>query len=113
MSGHSMHDTHAVDQPHPVEHAHPTAGTYIRVAVILTLLTVIEVGVFYVPVFHPVLAPVLLSLSAIKFAIVVMFYMHLKMDSKFFTLLFGGPLLLAGVVMLGLMFLFGVLTLGH
>jgi hypothetical protein len=40
-----------------------------------------------------------------------MFYMHLKMDSRFFTLLFGGPLLLAGVVMLGLMFLFGVLSL--
>jgi hypothetical protein len=37
--------------------------------------------------------------------------MHLKMDSRFFTLLFGGPLLLAGVVMLGLMFLFGVLSL--
>jgi cytochrome c oxidase subunit IV len=113
MSGHSMPDTHAVDQPHPVEHPHPTAGTYIRVAVILTVLTVIEIGVFYVPAFHPVLAPVLLSLSAVKFAIVVMFYMHLKMDSRFFTLLFGGPLLLAGVVMLGLMFLFGVLTLGR
>jgi cytochrome c oxidase subunit IV len=111
MSGHPMQSSHAVDQPHPVEHPHPTAGTYIRVAVILTVLTVIEIGVFYVPAFHPVLAPVLLSLSAIKFAIVVMFYMHLKMDSKFFTLLFGGPLLLAGVVMLGLMFLFGVLTL--
>ena len=108
-----MHDSHAVDQPHPVEHPHPTAGTYIRIAVILTVLTVVEVGVFYVPAFHPVLAPVLLSLSAVKFAIVVMFYMHLKMDSKFFTFLFGGPLLLAGAVMLGLMFLFGVLTLGR
>jgi cytochrome c oxidase subunit 4 len=108
-----MQPTHTADHPHPVEHAHPTAGVYIRVAVILTLLTVIEVGVFYVPAFHPVLAPVLLSLSAIKFAIVVMFYMHLKMDSRFFTFLFGGPLLLAGVVMLGLMFLFGVLTLGR
>ena len=108
-----MPDSHAVDQPHPVEHPHPTAGTYIRVAIILTVLTVLEVGVFYVPAFHPVLAPVLLTLSAVKFAIVVMFYMHLKMDSKFFTLLFGGPLLLAGAVMLGLMFLFGVLTLGR
>jgi len=108
-----MPDSHAVDQPHPVEHPHPTAGTYIRVAIILTVLTVLEVGVFYVPAFHPVLVPVLLTLSAIKFAIVVMFYMHLKMDNKFFTLLFGGPLLLAGAVMLGLMFLFGVLTLGR
>jgi len=98
---------------HADEHAHPTAAVYIRIAVILTILTVIEVGVFYVPAFHPVLAPLLLSLSAVKFAIVVMFYMHLKMDSNFFTFLFGGPLLLAGAVMLGLMFLFGVLTLGH
>ncbi len=97
---------------HADEHAHPTAAVYIRIAVILTIMTVIEVGVFYVPVFHPVLAPILLLLSAIKFAIVVMFYMHLKMDNKFFTFLFGGPLLLAGAVMLGLMFLFGVLTLG-
>ena len=98
---------------HADEHAHPTAAVYIRIAVILTILTVIEVGVFYVPTFHPVLAPILLSLSAIKFAIVVMFYMHLKMDNKFFTFLFGGPLLLAAAVMLGLMFLFGVLTLGR
>ena len=108
-----MEHAHAADQPHPVEHPHPTAGTYIRIAVILTVLTVVEIGVFYVPAFHPVLVPVLLTLSAVKFAIVVMFYMHLKMDSRFFTFLFGGPLLLAGAVMLGLLFLFGVLTLGH
>jgi cytochrome c oxidase subunit IV len=102
-----------MSETHTLEHAHPTAATYIRVAVILTVLTVLEVGVFYVPAFHPVLVPVLLSLSAVKFAIVVMFYMHLKMDSRFFTFLFGGPLLLASAVMLGLLFLFGVLTLGR
>ena len=102
-----MQDTKAA------EHPHPTAGTYLRVAAILIVLTVVEVGVFYVPAFHPVLAPVLLTLSAVKFAIVVMFYMHLKMDSRLFTFLFGGPLLLASGVMLGLLFLFGVLALGH
>jgi len=102
-----------MEETKAVEHAHPTAGTYLRVAAILTVLTVIEVGVFYVPAFHPFLAPVLLVLSAIKFAIVVMFYMHLKMDSRFFTLVFGGPLLLASAVMLGLLFLYGVLTLGR
>ena len=72
----------------------------------------VEVGVFYVPAFHAFLAPILLVLSAVKFVIVVMFYMHLKMDNKFFTLVFGGPLLLATGVMFGLLFLFGVLTLG-
>ncbi len=95
------------------EHTHPTAGTYLRVAAVLIVLTVIEVGVFYVPAFKPFLAPILLILSAVKFVIVVMFYMHLKMDSKFFTLLFGGPLLLASGMILGLLFLFGVMTLGR
>src|SRR5256885_6008168 len=62
--------------------------------------------------FHPVLVPVLLVLSTAKFALVVMFYMHLKADSKFFTFLFGAPLLLALGVMVALLFLFfGALTL--
>jgi cytochrome c oxidase subunit IV len=106
MSGeHAMQETHAAEQPHP------TAGTYIRVAVILTVLTVLEVGVFYVPEFHPVLAPVLLTLSAVKFAIVVMFYMHLKYDHRLFRVLFTGPLLIAALTLLALMFLFGHLVL--
>ena len=102
-----------MSHPHaqPVEHAHPTAGTYLRVATVLVLLTVIEVGVFYVPAFKPVLVPTLLVLSAVKFTLVVMFYMHLKMDSRFFTFLFGGPLLLATGMLVGLMFLFGVFAL--
>ncbi len=94
------------------EQGHPTAGTYLRVAAILVVLTVLEVGVFYVPTFHPVLVPTLLVLSACTFALVVLFYMHLKMDSRFFAFLFGAPLTLAAVVMVALLFLFfGTLTL--
>lgn len=85
---------------------HATTGTYLRVAAILVIVTLIEVGVFYVPAFQAVLVPLLLVLSALKFALVVMFYMHLKFDSRFFTFLFGGPLLLAVGVMIGLLFLF-------
>jgi cytochrome c oxidase subunit 4 len=97
----------------PVERpVHPTADVYLRVGAVLVVLTVLEVGVFYVPAFHPVLVPVLLVLSAAKFTLVVMFYMHLKADSKFFTFLLGVPLLLAAVVMVALLFLFfGALTL--
>ncbi len=94
------------------EHAHPTVDVYLRVAAALVILTVLEVGVFYVPAFHGVLVPVLLVLSAAKFALVIMFYMHLKADNKFFTFLFGAPLLLAVGVMVALLFLFyGTLTL--
>ena len=93
-------------------HAHPTVGVYLRVAAALVILTVLEVGVFYVPAFHAVLVPVLLVLSAAKFTLVVMFYMHLKDDNKFFTFLFGGPLVIAIGVMVALLFLFfGALTL--
>jgi cytochrome c oxidase subunit 4 len=68
--------------------------------------------VFYVPAFKPVLAPVLLVLSGLKFALVVMFYMHLKFDSPLFRLIFTLPLLLALGVGIALMFLFGAFGLG-
>ena len=106
-----MSGGHAMQDQKPAGHGHPTAAVYLRVAAVLVILTVLEVGVFYVPQFHPVLVPALLCLSAVKFTLVVMFYMHLKMDNRFFTFLFGGPLLLATAVIIALMFLFGAFTL--
>jgi len=88
------------------EQAHATTGTYLRVAAILVMITLIEVGVFYVPAFQSAVVPVLLVLSAVKFALVVMFYMHLKFDNRFFTFLFGGPLILALAVAISLSFIF-------
>jgi cytochrome c oxidase subunit 4 len=88
------------------EQAHASTGTYLRIAAILVIITLIEVGVFYVPAFQPVLIPVLLILSLVKFVLVILFYMHLKFDSRLFAFLFGGPLFLAVVVMVGLLFLF-------
>jgi len=94
------------------QQSHPTVGAYLRIGAVLVILTVLEMGVFYVPAFRAVLVPVLLVLSAAKFTLVVMFYMHLKADSKFLTFLFGAPLLLAVGVMAALLFLFlGALTL--
>jgi cytochrome c oxidase subunit 4 len=91
---------------HVEHHAHASTGTYLRIAAVLVIITLLEVGVFYVPAFQSALVPVLLVLSAIKFALVVMFYMHLKFDNKFFALLFGGPLLLGFFVVVSLLFLF-------
>ena len=88
------------------ESSHATTGTYLRIAAILVLITLIEVGVFYVPAFQGLLVPILLVLSAVKFALVVMFYMHLKFDNRFFAFLFGGPLLLGAIVVISLLFLF-------
>ena len=94
-----------------VEHAHPTWSTYWKVALILTLITVFEVWAYYVPSFVASrgFVPTLLILSAAKFAIVVMFYMHLKYDHKLFRALFTGPFLIAGTTLMILMALFGKL----
>ena len=95
--------------PHAEEHAHPTWSTYWKVALILTLITVGEVWAYYIPSFVAGrgFVPTLLVLSALKFAIVVMFYMHLKYDHRIFRVLFTGPLLVAAITLIGLMFLFG------
>jgi cytochrome c oxidase subunit 4 len=53
----------------------------------------------------------MLIMSAIKFAVVVAFYMHLKYDHKLFRALFTGPLMIAMITLVGLMFLFSKLSI--
>jgi cytochrome c oxidase subunit IV len=72
----------------PTEHAHPGAQQYITIAVILSVITAVEVAVYYLDALRPIIAPILIVLSAVKFAIVVMFYMHLKFDSRLFSGMF-------------------------
>lgn len=94
-------------------HAHPTWKEYKWVALILTVITALEVWVYYIPAFvaSRAFVPTLLIMSALKFAIVVMFYMHLKYDHRLFRALFTGPLLVAITTIVALMFLFGHLAI--
>ena len=97
-------DVHAMGEVHE----HPTWREYKWVALILTVITVIEVWVYYTPFAKsPLFVPALLIMSAVKFAIVVLFYMHLKYDHKLFKALFTGPLMIAMATLISLMFLFG------
>jgi len=97
---------------HRGEGGHASTGTYLAVGAILLIITLVEVGVFYVPAFKPVLAPLLLVLSAGKFALVAMFYMHLKYDHKLFAGVFLLPFFIATGVIIALLFLFGFFTIG-
>jgi cytochrome c oxidase subunit IV len=101
---HSDHGHHDAAHAH-----HPTAKTYLIVGFFLTLITILEVWAYYVPAFvqSKAFVPTLLIMSAVKFATVVMFYMHLKYDHKIFRALFTGPFLIAATTLIGLMFLFG------
>jgi cytochrome c oxidase subunit 4 len=53
------------------------------------------------------LVPTLLTLSALKFALVAMFYMHLKFDARLFSWLFVVPMIVIAVIIILLLRLFG------
>ena len=110
---HDAHGAHGAHGAHAEEHHHPDWGTYKWVALILTVITVVEVWVYYIPSFvaSRAFVPSLLIMSAVKFAIVVMFYMHLKYDAKLFRALFTGPLMIAVLTLISLLFLFGHLLI--
>ena len=57
---------------------------------------------------QPFFVPLLLLLSAVKFALVAMFYMHLKQDDRIFSGLFIFPLIIATIVILALITLDGL-----
>ena len=98
----------APEVEHDVHH-HPGWQTYVVIGMILTIITAVEVAVFYMPAMHPYVVPVLLTLSAAKFILVILFYMHLKFDSRLFSSVFVGPLLLAVTAVISLVILFRVL----
>jgi cytochrome c oxidase subunit IV len=95
------------------DHAHPTASLYFKVGLVLFVLTALEVGLYEITygghagpsaeTIKPFFVPMLLLLSAAKFALVAMFYMHLKQDSKLFTGVFVFPLAIAMFIVLALM----------
>ena len=98
---------HIETQPPPKPHAHPGAKEYLAIATVLTVLTAVEVAVFYIPSMKPILVPTLLVLSTVKFSLVAMFYMHLKFDHRLFSWLFVVPMIIAALVILALLKLFG------
>lgn len=89
--------------------SHASPGFYWAIGGIFTVITAVEVALFYIPAVGAALAPILLVLSASKFIMVVMFFMHLKFDSKIFSGLFLAGLVLATFMTVALIILFQVL----
>jgi len=92
----------AAGHPEP----HVSNRTYVGVAAVLAVLTALEVMVFFLPSVQPVLVPLLLVLMAAKFALVVLFFMHLKFDANVFSGLFVGPLVIAAAIIISMIFLY-------
>ena len=101
-------------EPHGEAHlptedqAHPGPREYVMIAVVLAVVTGLEVALFYVD-FLPSSAVVtaLLLLMTIKFALVVLWFMHLRFDPPVFKRLF-----VTGVALALSVFLIVLLTFG-
>jgi cytochrome c oxidase subunit 4 len=77
-----------------LEH-HPGPRQYVTVAAVLAVVTALEVWIYYVEALRDLLVPFLLAFSAIKFALVVLWFMHLRFDSAIFKRLFVTGVILA------------------
>jgi cytochrome c oxidase subunit IV len=92
------------------EHSnHPGVAEYVQIGIILAVLTAIEVGLFFVDAPRGLTVSALLFLTAVKFFLVVAWFMHLRFDNRLFRRLMLVGLALAGAVysVVGALFFFG------
>jgi cytochrome c oxidase subunit 4 len=94
---------------HTAERGHPTPLTYVKVALTLSAITGIEVGLFYIDMVPALFVACFFILSATKFVMVALFYMHLRYEARLFSTLFFGGVVLALIVVVSVLAIFGVL----
>ena len=78
--------------------AHPGPAEYVKIGLLLAVVTAVEVAVYYIDALADVLVPILVVLSALKFALVVLWFMHLKFDNRMFSTFFVGGLMLVAAL---------------
>ena len=76
------------------EEAHASNRTYVQIALILAVITIVEVIIYYIPALRGVLVPALIVLSLAKFIMVVGFFMHLKYDHRLYRFMFAAGMVL-------------------
>ncbi len=85
---------------------HPSTKEYVRIAIVLGVITATEVAIYYIDWIHDndLLIPLLFFFGAIKFTLVVLWFMHLRFDSRtyarFFLMGLAGAITLFLVVLM-------------
>lgn len=104
---------HAVDhhEAHD-DHGHPSDRTYVMIALVLAVITAIETLTYFESAieFGPFLVPILIIAMAIKFYLVVAYFMHLKFDHPRLRQMFVTGVILAIIVYAIMMFAFEIFT---
>jgi cytochrome c oxidase subunit IV len=98
-------------EQHPVvadEHTHPGPRQYVLIAIVLVILTAVEVATSYLEghANANILIVALASMAAIKFYLVAAWYMHMKQDNHLFRRMFTGGIILACFVYGIVLFMF-------
>ena len=89
------------------EHDHPTPRQYVLIAVVLVVITSVEIATSYLNTGHTNLVIVaLFFMAAVKFFLVAAWYMHMKTDQPFFRRIFVTGMIGAGIVYGIVMFVF-------
>ncbi len=96
-----MPDPREAHAPHAV---HPSAKEYIRIGIVLGALTATEVYISYSSLPHGLLIGLLFIAAVIKFALVALWFMHLKFDdrryARFFMMGLAGAVTLYAIVLI-------------
>ena len=78
---------------------HPTPKKYVQIAIVLGMLTAIEIALYYTEDIVGVFTdPILIILAVGKFIIVVGWFMHLRFENKMVNRFFTGGMILALVL---------------
>jgi cytochrome c oxidase subunit IV len=95
--------------------AHPTTSQYVKIAIVLAIVTAVEVALFYIDEAVDMGGwdgPMLIILSFFKFVVVIGWFMHLRYEKPVLTRFFAGGFILA-MALYGIVigsFLVGLIT---
>lgn len=102
MSAHTAtagHDHHADDNKFQI---------YVQIAMLLAVITGVEIVGIFLPFAKGLVVAGLILLSVVKFMFVIFYFMHLRWDKPFCTIMFFIGLVLAGGTMWALLHIFAV-----
>lgn len=98
--------SHALSHDQILREENKRYHTFLNIAMILAVITGIEIVIIFIPFAYWILLTSLVVLSTIKFIFVIMWFMHLIYDKMLLFLLFMSGLILATGTMVALLLLF-------
>jgi cytochrome c oxidase subunit 4 len=88
------------------DHGDSKFQIFVQIAMVLAVITGVEIVIVYLPLLKWLVVTTLVVLSVVKFMFVIFYFMHLRWDKLFCTILFFIGLVLAVGTSMALLALF-------